>query len=85
MTNQKSGKMNGTADILNLLKMGFLDLGELSISRTSVGKGRRDEGQFRFLIYLPKSRSYLWRVLHDSKIKVRIFVQLPEGLLEKAS
>jgi hypothetical protein len=83
MTNQRSGKMNGTADILSLLKMGFLDLGELSISRTSIGKGRPDEG--RYLIYLPKSRAYLWRVLHDSKIKVRIFVQLPEGFLEKAS
>jgi hypothetical protein len=75
-------KLNETASILDLLRMGFIDCGELYVSRTSI---RPNEGQFRYLIYLPKSRAYLWKVLHDSRVKVRVLVQLPEGLLEKAS
>jgi hypothetical protein len=71
--------MTESTNILNLLRRNFIDCGELHISRTSLGAKKSGE---RFLIYLPQNRRYLWRLLHGSKLRVRVFVELPEGLAE---
>jgi hypothetical protein len=57
----------------------LLDVGEVRISRTSV-KGRQEA---RYLIYLPSNRAYLWKTLHESRAKLRVFIDLPEGLNRK--
>jgi hypothetical protein len=70
--------MTETIDVLNLLKhFNLIDCGTLSISKTSLGKKRSGE---RYLIYLPINRNYLWRVLHSSKVKVKVLVELPKDL-----
>jgi hypothetical protein len=64
--------------ILDLLVSGrLLDCGELLVARTSLGKKKPGE---RFLIYLPGNRSYLWKELNERKIKVRVYLQLPEKM-----
>lgn len=65
---------------VELLRQRFIDVGELRISRTSLGKKRVGE---RYLIYLPLNRNYLWRVLHEKGAKVRVFIEIPEGAVEE--
>jgi hypothetical protein len=68
--------------LVNLINKGVVDVGELRISKTSLGVKRRGE---RYLIYLPINRNYLWKVLHDKKIKVRIYIEIPiEALANEA-
>jgi hypothetical protein len=67
------------AAILNLLLSGrFVDCGELRISKVTLNK----EGKERYLIYLPLGRSYLWKLIHSSGIKVKVFIELPQNLQE---
>jgi putative cell wall-binding protein len=70
------------ANVLELLKKNVVDCGKLYVSKTSLGAKRSGE---RYLIYLPISRNYLWKILHDSKVKVTVFLQLPENLPEKTA
>jgi hypothetical protein len=63
---------------VELLRQRFIDVGELRISRTSLGKKRAGE---RYLIYLPLNRNYLWRALHERGAKVRVFIEIPSGAL----
>jgi hypothetical protein len=52
----------------------IIDVGELRISKTTLGK----RGGDRFLIYLPMNRNYLWRLLHDLNTKVRVYIEIPK-------
>jgi hypothetical protein len=66
--------------IEELLKSGVVDVGEVRISRTSLGKSRGP----RYLIYLPTSRNYLWQAIHTLGAKVRIYIEIAAGNAEKA-
>ena len=35
-------------------------------------------GRERYLVYLPTSLNYLWRELHEKKVKVRVYIEVPE-------
>lgn len=35
-------------------------------------------GKDRYIVYLPISLNYLWSELHQNKIKVRVFIEIPE-------
>jgi len=35
-------------------------------------------GKDRFLIYLPVTLNYLWKELHERKVKVRVYIEIPE-------
>lgn len=35
-------------------------------------------GKDRFLIYLPVTLNYLWKELHERKVKVRVYIEVPE-------
>jgi hypothetical protein len=58
----------------------LIDAGELRVSKTGLGKKKPGE---RYLIYLPLNRNYLWRMLHKSGVKVRVFIEIPEEVLER--
>jgi len=66
---------------IDLLHQGVIDAGELRISKTRYRIG--DKLEDRFLIYLPVNRNYLWRILHEKNIKVRIFIEIPSEALSK--
>jgi hypothetical protein len=55
-----------------LLKGNVIDVGEVRVSRSTL-KGPKGP---RFLIYLPTTRNYLWRELHKSGRKVRVFIEV---------
>jgi hypothetical protein len=59
-----------------LLKGNFIDVGEVRLTKTSLGK----RGGPRYLLYLPLARNYLWRRLHELNVKVRVYIELPEGI-----
>jgi hypothetical protein len=64
-----------------MLRQRIIDVGEVHISRTTLGKKHGE----RYLIYLPMSRNYLWKNLHDLNAKVRVYIEIPEDTLEKIS
>jgi hypothetical protein len=70
--------MSGTTSELvgHLLKSNLIDVGEVRLTKTSLGK----QGGPRYLIYLPLARNYLWRRLHELNVKVRVYIELPEGV-----
>jgi hypothetical protein len=53
----------------------IIDIGELKISKTTLGK----KGADRYLIYLPMNRNYLWRMLYQRGRKVRLFLMIPSN------
>jgi hypothetical protein len=56
----------------------LIDVGELRVSKTSLGKKRTG---VRYLIYLPLNRNYLWEAIHEKRVKVRVYIEIPsEGL-----
>jgi hypothetical protein len=57
-----------------------MDVGEVRISRTS----RTKLDKARYLIYLPTNRNYLWRILHEKRIRVRVFIEIPEVASESS-
>jgi len=59
----------------------IVDVGELQISKTTLGK----RGGDRYLIYLPMNRNYLWRLLHNANAKVRVYLEVPEDVLKNMS
>jgi len=64
--------------LVDILSQKVIDVGEVHVSRTSLGKNKQG---YRYLIYLPISRNYLWKILHEKNVKVRIFIEVPsEGL-----
>jgi len=60
--------------VSDIVTQGVIDVGELRISGTSLGK----RGGKRYLIYLPTNRNYLWRLLHERRVRVRVFIEIPE-------
>jgi hypothetical protein len=76
-----SGLTRSIQDILKREISGeLIDAGELRVSKTGLGKKKPGE---RYLIYLPLNRNYLWRTLHESGVKVRVFIEIPEGGLRE--
>jgi hypothetical protein len=73
---EKIDKTAGFTGILDLLRGSFVDCGELHVSKTSLGTKRLGN---RYLIYLPLNRNYLWHVLHSSKARVKVLVELPKN------
>jgi hypothetical protein len=67
-----------------LLKTSLIDVGEVRIARATTRFGGV-EGKERYVVYLPFARNYLWRVLHDTGEKVRVYVEIPERLKAKLS
>ncbi len=35
-------------------------------------------GKDRYLVYLPVNLNYLWKELHEKKVKVRVYIEIPE-------
>lgn len=35
-------------------------------------------GKDRYLVYLPVNLNYLWKELHGKKVKVRVYIEIPE-------
>jgi len=62
--------------IKHVLTGRIIDVGEVKITRTALGK----YGGYRFLVYLPTARNYLWEELRARGRRVRIFIELPEGV-----
>jgi hypothetical protein len=60
--------------VVDAITRGVVDVGELRISRTTLGK----RGGERYLIYLPLNRNYLWRELYERRVRVRVFIEIPE-------
>jgi hypothetical protein len=77
-----TGLASSIQDILKRMISGELvDAGVLRVSKTSLGRKKPGE---RYLVYLPVNRNYLWRTIHDSGLKVRVFIEVPgEALKEK--
>jgi len=72
------GEERAKTEILRLLLNGqILDCGELSISKSSLGRKKVGE---RFLVYLPIHRNYLWKLLHERKTKLRVYLEMPKEL-----
>jgi hypothetical protein len=68
--------------VTNLLSSSrIIDVGEIRIARATQDAKRGG----RYLIYLPTTRSYLWRVLHELGVKVRVYIEVPEDALKKLS
>jgi len=57
----------------------IVDIGVRRIARTV----RDYKGQSRFVIYLPTTRNDVWNFLWKRKIPVKIFIEIPEGAIEK--
>ena len=68
-------RMGSVIKLLKLNNTDIIDIGELRISRTNLG--RKGGFRERYVIYLPVSRNYLWRALHEKKIKIRLFIEIP--------
>jgi len=62
-----------------LLKTNLIDVGEVKVARATTRLGGV-EGKERYLIYLPLSRSYLWRAIHESGERVRLYMEIPRKL-----
>jgi len=68
------------AMVLELLKNRIVDVGEVKIARSTLTGVK---GKSRYLIYLPMSRNYLWRALHESDERVRLYIEVPEDAVAK--
>jgi len=66
--------------IEELLKSRLIDVGDVRIARATLTGVR---GKARYIIYLPMARNYLWRLLNEAGEKVRLYVEVPEGVLTK--
>lgn len=64
--------------LVNMLSQKVIDVGEVHVSRTSLGKNKTG---YRYLIYLPLSRNYLWKILHERGAKIRVFIEIPGEVL----
>jgi hypothetical protein len=74
-------RMNPLRKLLHNNKI--IDVGDLKISRTSLGKKARYKE--RYLIYLPVNRNYLWKILNEKRTKVRIFLEILDNLNENSN
>jgi len=68
-----------TLIVAHMLKQRLIDAGEIHITRTTLGKKQGE----RYLIYLPTNRNYVWKLLHDLNVKIRVYLEIPEDVLEK--
>jgi hypothetical protein len=57
----------------------IIDVGEVRIARS--GLGRKKLGT-RYVIYLPLNRNYIWRELHKTNRKFRVFIEVPFDVVE---
>jgi hypothetical protein len=60
----------------------IIDVGERHIVMATRDYGR---GKPRFSINLPIERNDLWQMLWEKKIKVKVFIEIPEEELKKIS
>jgi len=60
----------------------IIDIGERHIVMATKDYGR---GKPRFLIYLPTERNDLWQLLWERRVKVKVFIEIPEDVLKKIS
>ena len=69
--------MEGRDDsVLSTLMRGrIIDVGEVHISRTSLGRNKPEK---RYLVYLPLNRNYLWKALYEKERKVRVYIEVLE-------
>ena len=65
----------------HLLGSNVIDVGEVKITKTSLGKLQG----FRYLVYLPTTRNYLWEKLHAIGRKVRVYIEVPDDVVKKKS
>jgi hypothetical protein len=65
----------GDSVLSALVRGGIIDVGEVHISRTSLGRGKPEK---RYLVYLPLSRNYLWKALYERGRKVRVYIEVVE-------
>jgi hypothetical protein len=73
-------KVDTNPFVTNLLSSSrIIDVGEVRITKAT----QDAKGGGRYLIYLPTTRSYLWGVLHDLGVKVRVYIEIPEDVLKK--
>ena len=73
-------KVDANPLVTNLLGSSrIIDVGEVRIARLTQERGGR------YVIYLPTTRSYLWKALHDLGVKVRVYIEVPEEELKKIS
>jgi len=63
-----------------LLRNRLIDVGEVKVSRATLTGVR---GKPRFFIHLPMARNYIWEHLNKTGLKVRVYIELPQELLEK--
>lgn len=68
--------------VRELLKTKIIDIGEVKIARATT-RLHGVEGRERYLVYLPSSRTYLWKALHETGERVRLFIVIPERLRAK--
>lgn len=66
--------------IEELLRAKLIDVGEVRVARATLTGVR---GKARYLVYLPTPRNYVWKVLHESNERVRLYVEVPESVLTK--
>jgi hypothetical protein len=60
----------------------YIDIGERNIVMATRDYGR---GKPRFSINLPIERNDLWQLLWEKRIKVKVFIEIPEEKLKKIS
>jgi hypothetical protein len=58
----------------------IVDIGERRIVMATKDCGK---GKPRFLIYLPMERNDLWQLLWEKRVKVKVFIEIPEEGLRK--
>jgi hypothetical protein len=58
----------------------IIDVGEKRIALNTRNCG---DGRPRFMIYLPIERNDLWRLLWEKKVKVKVFIEIPEEELRR--
>jgi len=56
--------------ILSKRNKKIIDVGEVRVTRSPAGDKER------FLIYLPLSRNYLWKIIWNCGRKVRVYIEV---------
>lgn len=62
-------------------KARIIDVGERNVVMATRDYGR---GKPRFIINLPTTRNDLWQYLWEKKVPVKVFIEIPEGVLKES-
>jgi hypothetical protein len=63
--------------IEKILRDKIIDVGEVRIAKSSLGRKRPGS---RYVIYLPLNRNYIWEELHKANRKFKVFIELPPNV-----